>query len=201
MHPARKRARFRILSLYPHPRYIGHVVLDEEGLVPDAAFSCRTRRFPTLDEKIASLEERFATSIKQYEPTVIVVVRATGCDSLEAMMNRAIALADATRLPVRIRYEAAITSLFVDERLEAYDKLGQSVTKTFFPELARGGTAWGRGHRDDKLRHHRPTWKAAAGAVAVLAEMRPRAVRRLARGPMPSGLRTELDRALHPPAL
>jgi hypothetical protein len=180
MHPASEGVRFRVLSLYPHPRYIGHVVLAEDGLVPGAAFSCRTRRFPTLKEKIASLERRVADSIEQYEPTVIVIVRAKGCAWLDAMMNRAVELADATGLPLRIRYEAALANLFVDDGVEEYDKLGQCVTTAFFPELASGITSWGRGLRDDCLRHRRSTWKAAAGAVAVLAEMRPETVRRIA---------------------
>ncbi len=201
MHPAPKGARFRVLSLYPHPRYIGHVVLDEEGLVPDAAFSCRTRRFPTLEEKIASLEKRFAASLERYEPALIVIVRAKGCAWLDAMMTRAIELADATGLPLRVRHEAALTDLFVDDGVEAYDKLGQSVTTAFFPELARGITSWGRGLRDDRLRHRRSTWKAAAGAVAVLAETRPAAVRRIACGPIPAGVRALLDRAEASPAI
>jgi hypothetical protein len=201
MHPASEGARFRLLSLYPHPRYIGHVVLDEDGLVPGTAFSCRTRRFPTLDEKIASLERRFTDSIERFQPTVIVVVRAKGCAWLNAMMNRTIELADATGLPLRVRYEAALANLLVDDGVEEYDKLGQSVTTAFFPELATGITSWGRGFRDDYLRHRRSTWKAAAGAIAVLAEERPAAVRRLARGPVPAGLRALLDRAGAPPAI
>lgn len=201
MHPASEGARFRVLSLYPHPRYIGHAVLDEAGLVPGSAFSCRTRRFRTLEEKIASLERRFAASLQEYEPAVLVIVRTVGCDWLNAMMIRAIELADATRLPMRIRYETALSDLLVDEDVAEFDKLGQSVTSAFFPELARGITSWGRGLRDDRQRHHRSTWKAAAGAVAVLADMRPEAVRQIARGPIPSGLCALLDRAGAPPAI
>lgn len=201
MHLALERARFRVLSLYPHPRHIGHVVLDEEGLVPRAAFSCRTKRFPTLDGKIASLDRLFADSLERHEPTAVVIVRAAGCAWLDAMMTRALDLADATGLPMRVRHEAALTSLFVDDGVEAYDKLGQSVTTAFFPELARGITSWGRGHRDQYLRHRRSTWKAAAAAVAVLAEMRPAAVRRIACGPIPAGLRALLDRAEASPAI
>ena len=112
------------------------------------------------------------------------------------MMARAIELGDASGLPVRIRYEAALLDLFVDEDASAFDKLGQSVTTAFFPELAKGITSWGRGHGDGR-RHRRSTWKAAAGALAVLAEMRPEAVRRLARGSIPAGLGALLDHAEH----
>lgn len=201
MHLAPERARFRVLSLYPHPRHIGHVVLDEEGLVPGAAFSCRTKRFPTLRGKVASLERLFAASLDRYAPSIIVIVRASGCAWLDAMMTRAITLADATGLPLRVRYEAELMSVFADERCEAYDKLGQSVTCAFFPELANGITSWGRGHRDDRLRHRRSTWKAAAGAVAVLAETRSAAVRRIACGSIPAGLRALLDHAEASPAI
>ncbi|MCB9492565.1 MAG: hypothetical protein H6674_10920 [Dehalococcoidia bacterium] len=200
MHPAPEGARLRVLSLYPHPRYIGHVVLDEDGLVPGAAVSCGTRRFRTLEDKIASLERRFAESIERYAPSVIVIVRAKGCAWLDAMTNRAIELAGATGLPVRIRYETALMTLLVDDEVERYDKLGQSVTTAFFPELATGITCWSRGYGDQR-RHPRSAWKAAAGAIAVLAEEHPAAVRRLARGPIPAGLGAVLDRAEAPPAI
>ena len=200
MHLAPERARFRILSLYPHPRHIGHVVLDEEGLVPRAAFSCRTKRFPTLAGKLASLEQLLAISLERYAPSVIVIVKTKGCAWVDAMMAHAIMRADATGLPVRIRYEAALLDLFVGEDVGAFDKLGQSVTTAFFPELASGITSWGRGHGDGR-RHRRSTWKAAAGAVAVLAEMQSAAVRRIACGPIPARLGALLDRAKAPPAI
>ncbi|MCZ7682439.1 MAG: hypothetical protein M5U28_28070 [Sandaracinaceae bacterium] len=129
-----------------------------------------------------------------------MIVRTSGCAWVDEMMAHAITLADATGLPVRIRYEAALLDLFVGEDVGAFDKLGQSVTTAFFPDLARGITSWGRGHGDGR-RHRRSTWKAAAGALAVLAEMRPAVVRRLAYGPIPAELRALLDRASCPPAI
>lgn len=197
MPPASEQARFRILALHPHPRHIGQVVLDEDGLVSGGTLSCRTKRFASLDGKMASLEQLVAASLERYEPTVIVIVRSSGCPWVGAMVARAIELADASGLPVRIQYEAALVSLFVDEDIAAFDKLGQSVTSIFFPELASGIKSWGRGHGDSR-RHRRSTWKAAAGALGVLADMRPAAVRRLAREPIPSGLSAFLARGEHP---
>lgn len=200
MQPASEQARLRILGLHPHPRHIGHVVLDEDGLAPGGTFASRTKRFAALDRKIASLEQLVAASLERYEPTVIVIVKTHGCAWIDAMTARAIELADASGLPVRIQYEAALVSLFVDEDLAAFDKLGQSVSSVFFPELASGIKSWGRGHGDSR-RHRRSTWKAAAGALAVLAERRPEAVHQLARGPVPSGLCALLAHAEAPPAL
>lgn len=200
MQPADEQARFRVLGLHPHPRHIGHVVLDEQGLVPGGAFSCRTKRFPTLDGKLASLEQLFAASLERYAPTVLVIVRGHGCAWVDVMMARALELADATGLALRVRYETALTGLFASGGIVGFDKLGQSVSAAFFPELAEGVRSWGRGHSDSR-RHRRSAWKAAAGALAVLAEMRPAAVRRLARGSIPAGLSSLLDRAEHPPAI
>lgn len=198
LHDPGHAERLRVLALFPHPRHVGHVVLDEDGLVARGSFACRTRRFPTLALRTASLERLIRGSLRRYKPTIVVIVQARGCAWLDAMMAHAITVVDATGRPLRIRYEAALTSLLVDDDVQGYDQLGQVVTRVFFPELARGVRSWRRGE-EDRRRRPRAVWKAAAGAIAVLAENRPAAVAALARAPLPTVLASFIEHALHPP--
>jgi len=188
----------RILALFPHPRHIGHVVLDKNGLVPKGAFACRTRRFATLEQRKASLDRLVARSSIRHRPTLLVVVHARGCAWLNAMMAHAIAVADGSGVPLRIRHEAMVTDLFIPEDAEQYDQLGQAITRVFFPELAKGVPSWNR-RMNAQRRRLRSVWKAAAGALTVLAEVRPDVVRNLAIGPLPPGLASLIDRASRPP--
>lgn len=79
-----------------------------------------------------------------------------------------------------------------------YDQLGQCVTGAFFPELVHDTGSWRRGNADVR-RRVRPMWKAAAGAIAVLAEHRPASATKLARGSLPPGLASLIERASRAP--
>jgi hypothetical protein len=183
---------YRVLGIFPHPRCVGHVVLDERGLVPGGSFACRTDRYAQLDARRESLDRLFERSVARFRPSVIVIVQARGSASLEAMMVHAISAAERTRLPLRIRYESGLADLFVDDDADEYDQLGRSIARVFFPELARRVQSWRRGGEATR-RRPRSAWKAAAGAVAVLAETRPQAVMALARAPLPVRLRSFID--------
>lgn len=187
----------RVLGLFPHPRHVGHVVLDEGGLVPGGWFACRTRRYPTLEARLESLDRVIRRSVSKYRPSVVVVVRSRGSASLEAMTARAIPAAERTGLPLRIRYETALADLFVDDDASEYDRLGQSITHVFFPQLGQGVGSWRRGEEATR-RRPRSVWKATAGALTVLAETRPQSVLALARAPLPVGLRSFIDLVSRP---
>lgn len=190
----------RVLCLFPHPRFSGHAVLDQGGLLRSATFAMRTRRFPTLEGRLASIETQLHQSIRAYRPDLLVVVRAGGCASVEATVTRALAAARATGVPLHVAAERELDELFRSPDSALYDQLGQSVTTTFFPELVHGTGSWRRGDSDVR-RRVRPMWKATAGAIVALAEHRPAAVLELARGPLPPGLASLIERASRAPAV
>lgn len=190
----------RVLCLFPHPRFSGHAVLDEDGLVRPATFTTRTRRFPTLEQRIASIENQLLESVRVYRPDVLVIVKAGGCAWVEATVTKVLAAARATGIPLHVAAERDIDDLFRLPDSALYDQLGQSVTTTFFPELVHGTGSWRRGH-DDVRRRVRPVWKATAGAIAALAERRPDAISPLARGVLPPGLASLIERAKRAPAV
>lgn len=190
----------RVLCLFPHPRFSGHAVLDEHGLVRAATFTMRTRRFPTLDERITSIERQLIESARSHLPDVLVIVAADGCAWVEATVKRVLAAARPTGVLLHIVAERELEKLFRLPDSALYDQLGQSVTTTFFPELVHGTGSWRRGD-DDVRRRIRPVWKAAAGAIVALAERRPAAVTRLARGPLPPGLASLIERASGAPTV
>ena len=187
----------RVLGLFPHPRHVGHVVFDDGGLVSGGWFACRTRRYPSLTARLESLDRLIERSVAKYRPGLIVIVWGRGSAALEAMMAYAIPAAERTGIALRIRYEGALSDLFVDDSADEYDQLGQCITRVFFPELARGVSSWRRGD-EDRRRRPRSIWKATAGALALLAETRPQSVMALARAPLPDGLRSFIDLVSHP---
>lgn len=193
-------ASFRILGLYPHPRYSGHVVLDENGIVPGSAFVASTRNLPTLDLRIASIKRRIASSVAEYRPSIIVVVRSRGTAAIDTVSWEAIIAAEASGVPLRVKYEPALFDLLVDHETRGFDRLGQAVARLFFPELERGLRAWRKGE-EDRRRRPRSAWKAAAGAIAALAETRPERVAVLARAPLPEPLALLLTRSSSPRTL
>ena len=195
MTAAFERARlFRVLSLFPHPRFTGHAVLDETGLVPCATFTMRTRRFPSLHDRIESIEARLHKSVATYRPDVVVVVATARCAGADAAISRIFEAASAVGHRPQVVNEHELVELFRFPERGGYDQLGQVVTSVFFPELLHRAGTWRRGGADDR-RRARPTWKAAAGALVALAEHRPPCVTTLARTPLPPGLTSFIERA------
>lgn len=189
---------FRVLCLFPHPRFTGHAVLDEIGLVRSATFTMRTRRFPTLPERIASIELQLRQSVATYRPDVVAIIATTGCAWVETTTAQVLTAATATGVRLRVVAEPELEELFRVPDGAEYDQLGQSVTSVFFPELMHDTGSWRRGTADVR-RRVRPMWKAAAGAIAVLAEHRPASTAKLARGPLPPGLASLIERASRAP--
>lgn len=191
--PARERV-LRVLSLFPHPRYSGHALVDEDGLVRPATFNMQVRRFPTLDRRVACIEQQIAESVRVYRPDLVVIVRPSGCAWIETVAERSVSAARATTRPVDVISLGDVEQLFHEPGGEEYDRLGQALTAAFFPELAVGIRSWVRGGEPTR-RAIRPMWKAAAGAIAVLARHRPDVVVALARRPLPPGLTSLIDDA------
>lgn len=187
----------RILGLHPHPRFAGQALVDEEGVVLPGTFSMRIRRFKTLDERIAYVARQLRESVALYRPDLIAIVRTAGCAWAEMMAGRVIASAKTTGVPVRVSPEEELDELFIEPDAVLCDRLGQSVTGTFFPKLAP--SSWRLGG-EGMRRRIRPVWKASAVALAALAEVRPAAVRSLALRTLPPGLAAFLDR-VHPPTI
>lgn len=195
MNAAFERERlFRVLCLFPHPRFTGHAVLDETGLVRSATFTMRTRRFPSMPERIASIETRLHRSVATYRPDVVAVVTTARCARAEATTTKVVAAANSSRHPVRVLAEPELEALFRVPDGSEYDQLGQVVTSAYFPELVHGSQSWRRGSAESR-RRMRPVWKAAAGAVVALAEHRPASAKSLALGPLPPGLASFIERA------
>lgn len=192
--PSERRPTFRVLCLYPHPRLSGHAVLDDHGLVRSATFVMRTRRFPSLEERIASIEERLRDSVRTFRPDVVVVLLVSDHGDATVIHDRVLAVTDALPVHATTLETAAVEELFATPGGSLCDQLGQAVTSSFFPELVHRTGAW-RSRGDHVRRAVRPVWKATAGAIAVLAEHRPDAVIALARGPVPPGLASLIERA------
>ena len=191
---------FRVLCLFPHPRFTGHAVLDETGLVRSATFTMRTRRFPTLAERIASIELQLRESVATYRPDVVAIIATEGCAWVETTTAQVLTTATAIGFPLRVVAEPELEELFRVPDGAEYDQLGQCVTGAFFPELVHDTGSWRRGNADVR-RRVRPMWKAAAGAITALAERRPSAVLKLARGPVPPGLASLIERASRTPTV
>ncbi|MCZ7681153.1 MAG: hypothetical protein M5U28_21150 [Sandaracinaceae bacterium] len=194
MHALSERKHpLRILALYPHGRFTGHALLDEDELVLGATFATNIQRRGPLEARLDAVARLVRGSTRLYRPDAIVVVRSPDRTFAERCIEIARAL-----LPLHVRDDEELQHLFVPPDAEEYDHLGQSVTRVFCPELARGMTSWRRGN-ESKRRRVRPVWKATAGAIAVMAELRPLAVRTMARGPLPPGLASALSRSFTSP--
>lgn len=191
MHALSERKHpLRLLAVYPHGRSTGHALLDEDELVLGATFATNIQRRGPPEARLDAIARLVCESTLLYRPDAVVVVRSPNC----AFAERCIETAQALR-PLHVRDDEELQHLFVPPDAEKYDHLGQSVTRVFCPELARGMTSWRRGN-ESKRRRVRPVWKATAGAIAVMAELRPEAVRAMAREPLPPGLASLISRSL-----
>lgn len=184
--------QLRVLGIFPHRRFAGHAVLDEVGLVRAGTFMVDVRRHGSNDERGAAIERRVRSSIATYRPDLLVIVSDADAVALEDA-------AIAHDLPVRRFREREVGELFAQTDASRFDQLGQAVTGAFFSELLHRGGSWALGSIEQR-RLRRPVWKAAAGAIAALAEARPHAVLKLARNPLPQQLASLIERASRTPA-
>jgi hypothetical protein len=184
-----------VLGVYPHARDTGHVVLNEDGLVPNGTSTCHARRHSVpIEERAKRVARVIATAIATHRPHVVAIVRGPSCP--DAIAERVVHEADASGALVEELDENLLAEILRADDASDYDQLGQVVTRSFFPELATGIGSWSRGD-EDRRRRPRAIWKAAGGALLVLAGHRPEAVLALARGPLPPGLASFIERVTH----
>lgn len=160
-----------------------------------ATFASRTRRHCSLQERIEAVARAVEESTQLYRPDVVAVVDDPRFASTKALSKAAIDAAIRSGAPVRVVSVESLAEFFADSSGDSnYDRVGQTVTRVFFPELSRGVTAWRRGG-EGRRREIRPMWKATAAAITTLAEYRPAAIAALAREPLPTQLALFIERA------
>lgn len=189
--PAQDRS-FRVLGLFPHPRHTGHVVLGPDGVVPGSAFCAETRRLRTPDARVASLSALVRTSVAQHDVRLVAVARPCDVREHPSLAADVVTAIGALGVSVEVLDERSVGDLLHAPSVSGFDHLGQTVSRVFFPELARSVPSWRRGHEQQR-RRIRPLWKATATSLVALTKLRPAAIRALARGPIPPGLAALLD--------